>query len=131
MANEIPKDEILKDKELDQVAGGNAAEIQDDANKLRQLGFLRLTDCALNGKLHGWLKLLFELVISGYEPVNQFQVRNAFLKLPVCGIIGGSIAFGYYGLDQPNEYQLLIRGEYKKVTRQEFWDYIFKQMQTF
>ena len=107
MANEIPKDEILKDKELDQVAGGNAAEIQDDANKLRQLGVL------------------------GDEPVNQFQVRNAFLKLPVCGIIGGSIAFGYYGLDQPNEYQLLIRGEYKKVTRQEFWDYIFKQMQTF
>ena len=108
MAEEkIFDEELMNDAELDEVAAGNAAEIQDDANKLRQLGVL------------------------GDEKVNQYQIRNAFLKLPMSGIVGGSIAFGYYGLERSNEYYAPVRGNVQKVTREYFWEYIFKEMQTF
>ena len=58
MAEEkLLNEEIISDEKLDAVAGGSVDEIQDDANRLRQLGYL------------------------GSEGVTKQQIRNAFGKL--------------------------------------------------
>ena len=61
MANEILKDEILKDEELDQIAGGTVVETASDSQFLRDIG--------INDKFTGWGNSFTERQFEGVSKV--------------------------------------------------------------
>ena len=63
MAKEILKDEILKDEELDQVAGGNVSNTASDSQFLRDVG--------VDPTLKGW---------GNYDTNKRFDEISGYVK---------------------------------------------------
>ena len=64
MANEILKDEILKDEELDGVAGGTRLETFADGNELYKRGLLSAEDALSSAPVRN---MLHKMGYAGYE----------------------------------------------------------------
>ena len=109
MAKEILKDEILKDEELDNVAGGTFAESYSDANAFEKLGVK-----------------IFETKLAGIPILDHegfVNLRNAFNKYGVTIKDDGSLGGDIMGTSKPNQY--FIGG--KEVTQAEAWKHINAQ----
>lgn len=98
MAEEkILKDEIMNDEELDNVAGGKAWELQEDADNLRR----------------------YRLLGSG--PVTKDQIEAAINR---AGVLNGiSLGCELYNGDKNNKYYI----DHKKYSHDEFWKEIHKR----
>ena len=111
MADEkILKDEILKDEELDRVAGGTFAESYSDAQAFEKLGVK-----------------IFENDLAGVPLLDHegfVNLRNAFEKYGVTLKDDGSIWGDLTGSSKANQY--FING--KKVTQDEAWKHINAQL---
>ena len=109
MAKEILKDEILKDEELDNVAGGTFAESYGDAQAFEKLGVK-----------------IFKNDIAGVPLLDHegfVNLRNAFKDYGVTIKDDGSIGGDLLGTSKANEY--FIGG--KPVSRDEAWKHINAQ----
>lgn len=109
MANEILKDEILTEKELDNVAGGTFAESYSDAKEFEKLGVK-----------------IFKNDLVGVPLLDHegfVNLRNAFDKYGVTIKDDGSIFGDIVGTSKANEYY--ING--KKVSRDDAWKHINAQ----
>ena len=109
MANEILKDEILKDEELDQVAGGTFAESYSDAQQFEKLGVK-----------------IFKNDLAGVpllDPEGFVNLRAAFEKYGVTIKDDGSIWGDLTGKSKANQYY--ING--KEVSREDAWKHINTQ----
>ena len=109
MSQEIFKDEILTEEQLDGVAGGTFAESYSDAQSFEKLGVK-----------------IFKNDIVGVpllDPEGFKNLRAAFDKYGVTIKDDGSIFGDLMGTSKANEY--FINGE--KVTRDEAWKHINAQ----
>jgi len=109
MSNEILKDEILSDDELDRVAGGTFAESYGDARSFEKLGVK-----------------IFKNELAGVPLLDHegfVNLRNAFEKYGVTIKDDGSIFGDLVGTSKANEY--FIGG--KQVSRDEAWKHINAQ----
>ncbi|MBR2774151.1 MAG: hypothetical protein IKD73_04080 [Selenomonadaceae bacterium] len=109
MAKEILKDEILKDEELEQVAGGTFAESYSDAQQFEKLGVK-----------------IFKNDLVGVPLLDHegfVNLRNAFDKYGVTIKDDGSIWGDLTGKSKANQY--FIGG--KEVSREDAWKYINAQ----
>ena len=109
MAKEILKDEILKDEELEQVAGGTFAESYGDAREFEKLGVK-----------------IFKNDLAGVPLLDHdgfVNLRNAFKQYGVTTKDDGSIFGDLVGTSKANEY--FIDG--KQVSRDEAWKHINAQ----
>ena len=102
MANEILKDEILKDDELDRVAGGTYLESADDAKRFKELGVN-----IYNNDIAGVPVLMHDEFV---------KLRATFEKYGVSIKDHGGLI---------NENQYFING--KSVSRDEAWKHINAQ----
>ena len=97
MAKEILEDEIMSDEELDNVAGGKAWELQEDADNLRRYGLL------------------------GSGPVDKDQIEAAINR---AGILNGiSLGCDLHNGDKENRYYI----DHVKYKHNEFWREIHKR----
>lgn len=109
MTKEIPKDEILKDEELDRVAGGTFAESYSDARAFEKLGVK-----------------IFQNELVGVPLLDHegfVNLRAAFEKYGVTLKDDGSIWGDLTGSSKANRYFI---GE-KEVTQAEAWKHINAQ----
>ncbi|MBR3747880.1 MAG: hypothetical protein IKN27_13060 [Selenomonadaceae bacterium] len=109
MANEILKDEILSDDELDRVAGGTFAESYSDAQKFEKLGVK-----------------IFKNDLAGVpllDPEGFANLRKAFEKYGVTIKDDGSIFGDLVGTSKANQYSI----DGKQVSRDEDWKHINAQ----
>ena len=107
--DKILKDEILKDAELEKVAGGTFSESYNDAVEFEKLGVK-----------------IFENKLSGVELLDHegfVNLRNAFDKYGVTIKDDGSIFGDIIGKSKANKY--FIGG--KEVTQAEAWKHIKSQ----
>ena len=109
MAKEILKDEILKDEELDNVAGGTFAESYSDAQQFEKLG-VKIFKNDLVG-------------VPLLDPEGFVNLRAAFEKYGVTIKDDGSIWGDLTGKSKANQYY--IGG--KEVSREEAWKHINAQ----
>ena len=109
MAKEILKDEILKDSELDQVAGGTFAESYGDAQQFEKLG-VKIFKNDLVG-------------VPLLDPEGFANLRNAFEKYGVTIKDDGSIFGDLVGTSKANQYYL----NGKEISRDEAWKHINAQ----
>ena len=109
MSNEILKDEILKDEELDNVSGGTFAESYSDALEFEKLGVKIFNNDMLGVPL---------LDHEGF--VN---LRAAFNKYGVTIKDDGSIFGDLIKTSKANEYYV----DGKQVSREDAWKYINAQ----
>jgi len=110
MANEIFKDEILSDDQLDQVAGGTFAESYGDARNFEKLGVKIFSGESLVG-----------VPILDHE--GFANLRGAFEKYGVTIKDDGSVFGDIVGTSKANQY--FING--KQVSRDEAWKHINAQ----
>ena len=106
MAKEILKDEILKDEELDNVAGGTFAESYSDAQQFEKLG-VKIFKNDLVG-------------VPLLDPEGFVNLRAAFEKYGVTIRDDGSIWGDLTGKSKANQY--FIGG--KEVSREDAWKHI-------
>ena len=109
MAKEILKDEILKDEELEQVAGGTFAESYSDAQQFEKIGVK-----------------IFKNDLVGVPLLDHegfVNLRNAFDKYGVTIKDDGSIWGDLTGKSKANQYY--ING--KEVSREDAWKHINAQ----
>ena len=109
MAKEILKDEILKDEELEQVAGGTFAESYSDAQQFEKLGVK-----------------IFKNDLVGVPLLDHegfVNLRNAFDKYGVTIKDDGSIWGDLTGKSKANQYFI---GD-KEVSREDAWKHINAQ----
>ena len=104
MANKILKDEILKDEELDNVAGGTYLESSSDAIKFKE-----------NGVDIGIPIIGDTIAIMGHD--EFVKLREAFNKYGVTIKDNG-------GLLKANEYYI----DGKLVSREDAWKHIESQL---
>ncbi|MBQ6758723.1 MAG: hypothetical protein IJP42_06530 [Selenomonadaceae bacterium] len=109
MAKEILKDEILKDEELDQVAGGTFAESYSDAQQFEKLG-VKIFKNDLVG-------------VPLLDPEGFVNLRAAFDKYGVTIKDDGSIWGDLTGKSKANQYFI---GD-KEVSREDAWKHINAQ----
>ena len=104
MAKEILKDEILKDEQLDQVAGGTVAESFDDADRFEALG------------IHIYC-------LDPGVPLNDLYTETMITLQDTYGRFG--VKAMTYGDDhRANRY--FVDG--KEVSREDAWKYIESQV---
>lgn len=98
MAEEkILKEEIMSDAELDEVAGGKAWELQEDADNLRRYGLL------------------------GPGPADKYQIEAAINR---AGIMNGiSLGCELHNGDKSNKYYI----DNRKYSHDGFWGEIFRR----
>lgn len=75
MADEKIKDEILKDEELDNVAGGNRIETYEDGNELYKRGLLTLEQAMSSTPVR---EKLHELGYTGYKDIGGLDDGNIY-----------------------------------------------------
>ncbi|MBR3746851.1 MAG: hypothetical protein IKN27_07820 [Selenomonadaceae bacterium] len=75
MANAILKDEILKDDELDNVAGGNRLETFADGNELYKRGLLSADDALKSAPVR---EKLHQMGYAGYEDKGGLLNANIY-----------------------------------------------------
>ncbi len=75
MAKELLKDEILKDAELDNVAGGTRLETFDDGEELRRRGLLSAEDALQSAPVSN---LLHKLGYTSYKNNGDFFDPNVY-----------------------------------------------------
>ena len=109
MAKEILKDEILKDEELEQVAGGTFAESYSDAQQFEKLG-VKIFKNDLVG-------------VPLLDPEGFVNLRAAFDKYGVTIKDDGSIWGDLTGKSKANQYFI---GD-KEVSREDAWKHINAQ----
>ena len=109
MAKDILKDEILKDEELEQVAGGTFAESYSDAQQFEKLG-VKIFKNDLVG-------------VPLLDPEGFVNLRAAFDKYGVTIKDDGSIWGDLTGKSKANQYY--ING--KEVSREDAWKHINAQ----
>ena len=109
MAKDILKDEILKDEELDQVAGGTFAESYSDAQAFEKLG-VKIFKNDLVG-------------VPLLDPEGFVNLRAAFDKYGVTIKDDGSIWGDLTGKSKANQYFI---GD-KEVSREDAWKHINAQ----
>ena len=103
MTNEILKDEILKEEQLDQVAGGTIAESYDDADRFEALGvhvYCNEPGIPLND-------LYTETMINLQDTYGRFGVKAM--------IYGDDHRANIYFVDG------------KEVSREDAWKHIYAQ----
>ena len=110
MAKEILKDEILKDEELDQVAGGTFAESYSDAQQFEKLG-VKIFKNDLVG-------------VPLLDPEGFVNLRAAFDKYGVTIKDDGSIWGDLTGKSKANQYFI---GD-KEVSREDARKHINAQL---
>ena len=103
MANEILKDEILNDEQLDNVAGGTYLESADDAKRFKDLGIK-----IFNNDIAGVPVLMHDEFVKLRDTFNQYGVT---IK-------------DNGGLVNANKY--FIGGE--EVSREDAWKHIKAQL---
>ena len=106
----ILKDEVLSENELDEVAGGYADEIQEDANRIRALG-----------RRYG-----IELLPRNRR-VSTREVNDAFVTMGnlITQYLGGKFRLGCdLQEDSKNRYYL----NHEKMSRDEIWDRIYDKL---
>ena len=109
MAKEILKDEILKDEDLDNVAGGTFAESYSDAQAFEKLGVK-----------------IFKNDLAGVPLLDHegfVNLRAAFEKYGVKIKDDGSIFGDLTGTSKANQYFI----NNKEVTQAEAWKHINAQ----
>ncbi|MBR6712033.1 MAG: hypothetical protein IKI76_03460 [Selenomonadaceae bacterium] len=109
MANEILKDEILSDEQLDNVAGGTFAESYSDAQQFEKLG-VKIFKNDLVG-------------VPLLDPEGFVNLRAAFDKYGVTIKDDGSIWGDLTGKSKANQYFI---GD-KEVSREDAWKHINAQ----
>ena len=109
MANEILKDEILSDDELDNVAGGTFAESYSDAQQFEKLG-VKIFKNDLVG-------------VPLLDPEGFVNLRAAFDKYGVTIKDDGSIWGDLTGKSKANQYYI----DGKEVSREDAWKHINAQ----
>ncbi|MBQ4495443.1 MAG: hypothetical protein II968_06710 [Selenomonadaceae bacterium] len=109
MAKDILKDEILKDEELDQVAGGTFAESYSDAQAFEKLG-VKIFKNDLVG-------------VPLLDPEGFVNLRAAFEKYGVTIKDDGSIWGDLTGKSKANQYYI----DGKEVSREDAWKHINAQ----
>ena len=109
MAKEILKDEILKDEELEQVAGGPFAESYSDAQQFEKLG-VKIFKNDLVG-------------VPLLDPEGFVNLRAAFEKYGVTIKDDGSIWGDLTGKSKANQYYI----DGKEVSREDAWKHINAQ----
>jgi len=75
MAKEILKDEIMKDEELDNVAGGNRLETFADGNELYKRGLLSADDALSSAPVRN---MLHKMGYTGYEDKGGLINANIY-----------------------------------------------------
>ena len=75
MANEILKDELLDDAELDNVAGGNRLETFADGNELYKRGLLSADDALSSAPVRD---LLHKMGYAGYQDKGGLINANIY-----------------------------------------------------
>ena len=75
MAKEILKDEILKDEELDNVAGGNRLETFGDGNELYKRGLLSAEDALSSAPVRD---MLHKMGYEGYKDNGGLINANVY-----------------------------------------------------
>ncbi|MBQ3444415.1 MAG: hypothetical protein IJG33_14360 [Selenomonadaceae bacterium] len=109
MAKDILKDEILKDEELEQVAGGTFAESYSDAQQFEKLG-VKIFKNDLVG-------------VPLLDPEGFVNLRAAFDKYGVTIKDDGSIWGDLTGKSKANQYYI----DGKEVSREDAWKHINAQ----
>ena len=72
MAKEILKDEVLKDEQLDAVAGGTSHEIKRDVEFMKAVGLLRQDESSKDDLRKAWAQEGITVVTkSGNEFANE------------------------------------------------------------
>ena len=75
MANEILKDEILNDDELDRVAGGTRLETFADGNELYKRGLISADDALSSASVRD---MLHKMGYAGYEDKGGIMNGNIY-----------------------------------------------------
>ena len=75
MANEILKDEIISDEELDHVAGGNRLETFEDGNELYKRGLISAEDALKSTPVR---EMLHKMGYTGYEDKGGLINANIY-----------------------------------------------------
>ena len=101
MAEEIKKEEIMSEEELDEVAGGSTWEIHDSANRLRNLG-IQLPAGASAKDVNDAMWHLGQKIIMDGKPVD----------------LGSNLKDN----NESNSYYI----NHRKVNHQQVWDFIYK-----
>ena len=75
MANEILKDEIISDEELDHVAGGTRLETYADGNELYKRGLISAEDAVSSAPVR---EMLHKMGYAGYEDKGGIMNGNIY-----------------------------------------------------
>ncbi|MBR3499139.1 MAG: hypothetical protein IKO05_09125 [Selenomonadaceae bacterium] len=76
MAKEILKDEVLKDEQLDAVAGGTSREIQKDTDFLQAIGLLRQNETDKDALRRAWAQEGITVVMHGGNNLSNEYYRG-------------------------------------------------------
>ena len=77
MSNEILKDEVLKDEQLDAVAGGTSREIQKDADFMQAIGLLRQNETDKDALRRAWAQEGITVVMHGGNNLANEYYRGS------------------------------------------------------
>ena len=76
MAKEILKDEILKDEQLEGIAGGTSREIQKDTDFLQAIGLLRQNETDKDALRRAWAQEGITVIMHGGNNLSNEYYRG-------------------------------------------------------
>ena len=76
MSNEILKDEILKDEQLEGIAGGTSREIQKDTDFLQAIGLLRQNETDKDALRRAWAQEGITVIMHGGNNLSNEYYRG-------------------------------------------------------
>lgn len=76
MAKEILKDEVLKDEQLDAVAGGTSREIKKDTDFMKAIGLLRQNEDDKDALRRAWAQEGITVIMHGGNNLSNEYYRG-------------------------------------------------------
>jgi len=76
MAKEILKDEVLKDEQLEGIAGGTSREIQKDTDFLQAIGLLRQNETDKDDLRRAWAQEGITVIMHGGNNLSNEYYRG-------------------------------------------------------